>query len=281
MNKVTQLFNNFKEKNYIGEAISQEAHALQCAYFAKRLGHSDEVILASLLHDIGHVALTSPQPQMDGLGVINHEWIGAKCVIEAGLPKRVGRLIGLHVAAKRYLAAKKPQYQKRLSSASQGTLTFQGGPMSLNECQRFEALSYFKEALQVRAHDEKGKLENLEYPDLKSYLPLIERYLNKNIPTTTRVFFYKSNDELPSNLDDTELALSYNCSAFDEHIIQDLNLGLKAVNENTLCAINEFITAMRTSVIHQYHLVATTTVEQAIKNLAADLCQQTHIASTL
>src|SRR5437899_1039010 len=112
-------FLTFAEKtDYIGESVSQLKHALQCAYFAEQLGHSEEVILASLFHDIGHFASKSQQFQMDDLGVVNHEWIGAKLAYDVGFSAKVALLIGNHVNAKRYLASKKPSYYERLSEAS-------------------------------------------------------------------------------------------------------------------------------------------------------------------
>src|SRR5262245_40111774 len=89
--------------DYIGEPVSQLEHALQCAYFAEHSGHSDEVVLASLFHDIGHFAVETPQFKMADLGIIYHEWIGAKLIYEMGFSQQVALLVGYHVDAKRYL----------------------------------------------------------------------------------------------------------------------------------------------------------------------------------
>jgi predicted HD phosphohydrolase len=158
-----------EKTDYIGEAVSQLEHALQAAYFAEQSGHADEVILACLFHDIGHFASTTQQFQMADLGVVNHEWIGAKLIYDLGFSKKVALLIGYHVDAKRYLAGKKPAYFERLSSASKQTLAFQGGPMSEVERNQFENHPYFKEILQVRINDEKAKELGLSVPNLDSY----------------------------------------------------------------------------------------------------------------
>ena len=179
LSRVRAILDKFVDMDYIGEAVSQLEHSLQCAYFAEKCGHSDEIIIACLLHDIGHIALASPQPQMDGLGVINHEWIGARLLLEMGFSNTVAQLVGHHVNAKRYLSGKKPAYYRRLSSASQGTLTFQGGPMTASERAVFEALPLFKQILQVRAHDEKGKEVDLITPPLEYYLGIIEKHLSQ------------------------------------------------------------------------------------------------------
>lgn len=155
--------------DYIGESVSQLEHALQCAYFAECAGHSKEVVLACLLHDMGHFASQTKQSNMDNLGVVYHEWIGAKLAYDLGFCAKICLLIGYHVEAKRYLAAKKKSYFERLSSASKGTLNFQGGAMSPEEMKFFEVHPLFKEILQVRVNDEKAKVTNLSVPDLNYY----------------------------------------------------------------------------------------------------------------
>lgn len=166
--------------DYIGEPLSQIEHSLQCAYFAEQAHHSEEVVLASLLHDIGHFFPTNEQYKMANLGTIHHEWIGAKLAYDFHFSPKVALLIGHHVDAKRYLAAKKPQYYQRLSSASQQTLAYQGGPMTVEEMLSFEQHPYFKEILQVRVNDEKAKEVDLIVPDLSYYQERIYRHLEQH-----------------------------------------------------------------------------------------------------
>lgn len=169
--------------DYIGEAVSQLEHALQAAFFAEQAGHSEAVILASLFHDIGHYATDTQQHAMANLGIVYHEWLGAALAYEIGLSARVALLIGYHVDAKRYLAAKKPTYYDRLSEASKGTLVFQGGPMSVDELNHFESLPFYKEILQVRVNDEKAKVKELKVPGIDYYLPIIERHCKSRTST--------------------------------------------------------------------------------------------------
>lgn len=179
LQRALQFLKNSEKTNYIGESVSQLEHALQCAYFAEQSGHNEEVILACLFHDIGHFASDTNQFQMAELGVVNHEWIGAKLAYDVGFSAKVALLIGNHVNAKRYLASKKPNYYQRLSEASKGTLDFQGGPMSEQERIIFERHPLFKEILQVRINDEKGKEINLSVPSLDYYVPLIRKHLQE------------------------------------------------------------------------------------------------------
>jgi len=177
---VLQFLRGVDKKNYIGERISQLEHALQAAYFAEQSNHSEEVIVASLFHDIGHFASDSKQFRMAQLGIVNHEWIGAKLAYDAGFSKKIALLIGYHVNAKRYLITQKPHYYERLSEASKQTLAHQGGPMSVDEITHFEKHSFFKEILQVRINDEKAKEVNLSVPDLEHYIPLIQKHLRQD-----------------------------------------------------------------------------------------------------
>ncbi|TAL61743.1 MAG: HD domain-containing protein [Legionella sp.] len=178
MDFLFQRFTNAGQADYIGEPISQIEHSLQCAYFAEKAGHSEEVILASLLHDIGHFFPNTEQYKMADLGTVHHEWIGAKLAYDLHFSPKVALLIGHHVDAKRYLAAKKSNYYTRLSLASQQTLSYQGGPMLQEELQTFEQLPLFKEILQVRINDEKSKEIDLEVPDLAYYLPMIQQHMH-------------------------------------------------------------------------------------------------------
>jgi predicted HD phosphohydrolase len=192
---ITQHFATAGTSDYIGESVSQVEHALQCAYFAEKSGHSEEVILASLLHDIGHFFSPTEQYQMADLGVVHHEWIGAQLVYALNFSAKIALLIGYHVDAKRYLAAKKPQYYERLSEASKQTLSYQGGPMNQDEMQFFEQLPYFKEILQVRINDEKAKEIDLVVPDLDYYQQKMHQHLeSSNLIAGTIDERYQLND---------------------------------------------------------------------------------------
>lgn len=174
---VFALLQRAAERGYIGEEISQLEHALQAAHFAKKAGCSARVVLAALFHDIGHLCAPHGAAEMDGLGVVDHESIGAKFLLKHGFSRDVARLVAGHVQAKRYLAYKKPDYMRALSAASLGTLKFQGGPMSESEALAFETDPLFKEMVQVRKFDEAAKDPNLEVEGLESYRDLIVAHI--------------------------------------------------------------------------------------------------------
>ena len=162
---------------YIGEPISQLAHMLQGAHLAERAGADEAEILGVLLHDLGHLCAGPDAAQMDGLGVLNHEEIGAAFLEARGLGPVVCALVRRHVDAKRYLVTRNAHYRSSLSAASRGTLAFQGGPMSEAEATAFEKDPQFASILRVRAWDERGKVPELDVPGLVHYAPMLARHL--------------------------------------------------------------------------------------------------------
>lgn len=159
---------------YLGEAVTQREHGLQAAYFARSCGAADSLVVAALLHDVGHLLEPAPPDITDWITDAHHEECGS-----SWLTKRFGRPVSepvrLHVRAKRYLCATDPAYYRNLSSASMHTLKLQGGPMSAAEVAAFEAEPYQREAVLLRHWDDQGKVAGLRTPDFDTYLPLIER----------------------------------------------------------------------------------------------------------
>lgn len=163
--------------DYIGEGVSQLAHALQAAELALRAGANNDTVLAALLHDVGHVCAGEGAPRMGGVGVVRHEEIGADYLAGLGLRESVTRLVRGHVAAKRYLVSRDPAYHDRLSDASRATLRHQGGAMTPAECRAFEALPHQGDLLRLRSWDERAKDPGRAVPALASYRPLLRDHL--------------------------------------------------------------------------------------------------------
>src|SRR5262245_13473590 len=133
--KVEHVLNllQLAQGEYFGEPVTQLEHALQCAQLARSSGADDELVIAALLHDIGHLIAEG-----DETGSPDHDRIGANYLRQLGFSARVVELIAGHVQAKRYLTATNPDYFARLSGASKQTLAAQGGPMSPAEVESFE-----------------------------------------------------------------------------------------------------------------------------------------------
>jgi phosphonate degradation associated HDIG domain protein len=174
---ILDLLASSAETDYIGEPVSQLAHALQCAFLATRARATDEVILAALLHDVGHLGGPPDAPQMAGYGVLHHEKRGAELLSRAGFSKTVAALVEGHIQAKRYLIGKSPGYGARLSEASKRTLEFQGGPMRASEIESFEQDPLMKDKLRLRQWDELAKESGLRVPGLEAYREILLRHL--------------------------------------------------------------------------------------------------------
>ena len=166
---------------YIGEPISQLEHVLQTADQARSSGCAEEVVLAALLHDIGHL-LDPKAPQMDGFGTQNHAAVGAAFLQKLGFSSRTQALVRAHVDAKRYLCRQNPHYAARLSEASLATLKWQGGAMTPIQGATFEKSIFFADALKLRSFDEKAKDADYTSPNRELYRKMIERHLKSHPP---------------------------------------------------------------------------------------------------
>jgi predicted HD phosphohydrolase len=167
-------------RGYIGEPVSQLEHALQCAALARAAKAATEEVLAALFHDIGHLVAPPGSPEMDGLGILLHEHLGAKWLSDLGFKPSVCTLVGSHVDAKRYLAHRKTGYYAALSDASRGTLAFQGGPMREDEASAFEADPQFAAKVRLRMWDEAAKMPDYEVPGLAFYESLIREHMESS-----------------------------------------------------------------------------------------------------
>ncbi len=179
MEAVDAVFSLFAEQgagDYVGEAVSQLAHATQAASLARASGAADAVIAGALLHDVGHmVGLRHPEryQRMGDCGTMSHEGIGGAWLDDLGFSPLVGTLVRRHVDAKRYLCAVDPGYYAKLSPASRTTLGYQGGPMSAEDAAAFSRDELKDVILQMRSWDEAAKDPTAVVPDLESYRTLL------------------------------------------------------------------------------------------------------------
>jgi phosphonate degradation associated HDIG domain protein len=166
--KIFTLFEKNGDSEYGGEAVTQGAHALQAAHLATEKACPANIIVASLLHDIGHMlhALPDDAPEQ-GIDDM-HEELGYR-FIDKYFKQSVAEPIRLHVAAKRYLCTQEPSYFARLSEPSLLSLQLQGGPMTQEECRLFEQNPFYLDAVQLRRFDDLAKIPELVVRPLESY----------------------------------------------------------------------------------------------------------------
>lgn len=175
---IVSLYEKYGNADYIGEPVSQLEHMCQSAQLAEKEGYSEEIILAAFFHDIGHLCEhMMPVAYMGAYGVLDHEKLGAEFLRVKGFSERICKLVASHVAAKRYLTYKFPDYYHQLSEASKRTLEFQGGMMSEEEANAFELDPDASLILALRKWDEAAKMENMALPNLGKYAAMMETHL--------------------------------------------------------------------------------------------------------
>ena len=156
-------------RDHYGEGVSQQEHALQAAWQAEREGASPALIVAALLHDIGHLLHDLPEDIADQDVDTEHESLGSAWLSQYFGPE-VSEPVRLHVAAKRYLCTVESDYFGKLSPDSVRSLKLQGGLMSADELEAFRANPYHAEAVRLRRYDEAAKDPRAKTPDFDHYL---------------------------------------------------------------------------------------------------------------
>lgn len=176
VNQIAGLFEHQGRAEYFGEAVSEAEHALQSAYLADREGADDALVVAALLHDVGHLLHGLGEDVADRGVDGRHEDVG-HAWLSRWFGPAVAEPVRLHVAAKRYLCATDPGYLGQLSPASQRSLDLQGGPFTPSEVQSFEHNPYHKDAVRLRHWDDAAKVPGLGVPPLDTYRPRLARLL--------------------------------------------------------------------------------------------------------
>jgi phosphonate degradation associated HDIG domain protein len=159
---------------YFGETVSTTQHCLQAALFAQKARAPDALVLAALLHDVGHLIDAAPNDISEWTEDAHHEEVGGRWLAKRFGPE-VAEPVRLHVPAKRFLCATDAGYRSKLSPASVVTLKLQGGPMSAAEVAKFAALPFHRDAIRIRHWDDAGKISGLATLELADYSDMIER----------------------------------------------------------------------------------------------------------
>ena len=90
MNEIIGLYKEHGDSEYFGECVSKTTHMIQAALSAQKNNEPDYLILACLLHDIGHFL---DEDNMNGLGVIDHGTVGANYLRKLGMNEKICCLI--------------------------------------------------------------------------------------------------------------------------------------------------------------------------------------------
>lgn len=136
---------------YGGESVTQLEHALQCATLAESAGGTPSLIVAALLHDLGHLAGDGKDEQTP------HSDFAADRLSHL-FGKAVTEPIRMHVNAKRYLCATDSLYWSQLSEASRASLAWQGGVYTTDQAKRFITRPFADDAVRLRRWDDVAKV---------------------------------------------------------------------------------------------------------------------------
>ncbi|HXV26343.1 MAG TPA: HD domain-containing protein [Alphaproteobacteria bacterium] len=175
--EIFALYRRRGEASY-GEGVTQNQHALQSAWLAEKAGARPELIVAALLHDIGHLLHDLPEDIAERGIDTRHERL-ASAWLSQHFGLAVSEPVRLHVDAKRYLCSVEPGYVGALSDASRLSLTLQGGPMSEAEARAFAMQQHSPEAVRLRRWDDEAKEIGLSTPDFAHFRPHLEAALKE------------------------------------------------------------------------------------------------------
>ncbi|MBN0988246.1 HD domain-containing protein [Amphritea pacifica] len=172
LSNIEQIYNEMGHNHY-GEGVSQIEHAVQCARLAVEDGERADMVVAALLHDIGHLfAGVNP-----GHGDFCHDQAGAEYLSQY-FPPGVTEPVRLHVSAKRYLCTTEAGYIDSLSEASRYSLEHQGGFMTEDEITAFRAEPFYEQAIRLRRWDDEAKDEQLASTPFSSFSQKIAEVCN-------------------------------------------------------------------------------------------------------
>jgi phosphonate degradation associated HDIG domain protein len=172
--RLLDLYGTKATRRYGLSQVNQLQHALQGAAMAQAAGEPDAMVVATLLHDIGHmVHALGEDPARVGIDD-RHEVLSAEWLSDFFGPQ-VTEPVRLHVQAKRYLCAIDPDYFSLLSDDSVRSLALQGGPMTPAEAQAFRQLEASDQAVRLRQYDDRAKDPQAVTPPFEHFLAVIDR----------------------------------------------------------------------------------------------------------
>ncbi len=170
---IVELYTSPAAEALYDEVVTERDHALQTAGLAIADHADDALVVAALLHDVGHLLAVGTDDR-------THDLVGARFARQWFGPA-VSSPIELHVAAKRYLCGADPRYHDDLSPASVASLRWQGGPMDPAEQAAFLEQPYASDAIRLRRYDDLAKVPGAKTPPLDSFLELIARVAAEHV----------------------------------------------------------------------------------------------------
>ena len=176
VNRILDTLRQRGHEQYGTEAVSQLQHALQCATLAEQAGSNPSLVVAALLHDLGHLLHDLGEDAAER-GVDDRHEYRAMGLLQRLFGAAVAEPVRLHVSAKRYLCAVDKGYWQSLSPASKTSLELQGGIYSAAAAAEFIRQPYAADAVELRRWDDLAKDPEAATPELDHFLPSIRACL--------------------------------------------------------------------------------------------------------
>lgn len=171
--ELLEIYGRRAHRRYGLSDVTQLQHALQAAANAEAAGEPPAIVIASLLHDVGHMIHDLGEDFLARGIDDTHEARGAAWLEERFGPD-VAVPVRLHVPAKRYLCAVEGHYA-RLATDSRRSLELQGGAMTAAEAESFRRTTGADAAIRLRRYCDAAKDPNANPPDLAHFLSHAER----------------------------------------------------------------------------------------------------------
>lgn len=171
--EITRLYQTHGAARYGAEKVTQLQHALQCAQLAEKSGADPALIVAALLHDLGHM-LASYKEALPADAEDAHEYVAIP-FLRGQFPQSVTEPIRLHNEAKRYICAMDRSCLEALSPASRRSLTLRGGPFSASEATLFIRQPFATESVLLRRWDDLAIDPSVRTPGWSHFLRYLER----------------------------------------------------------------------------------------------------------
>jgi len=173
--RILELYARRGGQSY-GEGVSMNEHALQAGALARRSGAPPDLVVAALLHDIGHLLHDLPEDIAERGIDTGHEML-ASAWLSQYFPPEVSEPVRLHVEAKRYLCATEAGYFEGLSDASRLSLKLQGGAFSPERAAFFANRPLADAAIRLRRWDDEAKIVGLATPGFEDFREALETSL--------------------------------------------------------------------------------------------------------
>ena len=184
IDSLSDLFYRGRSMAYGRGEVSMCGHMLQTAELAAEAGAAPSLLVACLLHDVGHFGTDYPlyfnneshSHMQTASQDLHHEEAGAIMLTPFFGPDVI-EPIRLHVAAKRYLCATDPDYAVQLSTTTSHTLGLQGGVLDDAKAEAFWDQPYSNDAVQLRRWDDAAMIAARSVPGIEHYMVLLEKLL--------------------------------------------------------------------------------------------------------